>query len=278
LFFCTFASMNRKLTITLVLLAAAFQTAAAQSPISIFKENYASFGMPLNAKPGWETNDVTFQISLRYNLFQNIADQDWDVFVAYSQLTAWNFFWPSNPFRGNTYMPSLFAYHPIKRGPYGIESDILFGYDHRSNGLDGAGSRTFDCLLATYTHTFSGRFTTQVTGRIGMGSIYNDFSMEMLTRYQGFFNLALCYHSLDRRWMVSASVSPLINKEVPANVTAEIAFRPFQLWDWLYIVARYHYGYDENQLDCGNPDVFLKHMVRFGISAQPSILSHKLFL
>jgi len=269
--------MRPRKIILAFLLVATVQTAAAQSPVSIFKENYVTFGMPLNARPDWDTNDITFQISLRYNFFQNIADKDWDVFLAYTQMTSWNMFWPSNPFKANTYMPSLFAYHPIKRGPNGIESDILLGYEHRSNGLDGAESRTLDCLVATYTHTFSGRFTTQVTGRFGIGSIYNDFGFEMLTRYQGFLNLALCYHSLDRRWMVSVSASPLINRDVPVNVSAELAFRPFQYWDWLYIVARYHYGYDEDQLDCGNPDVFLKHMIRFGIAAQPAILSHKLY-
>lgn len=269
--------MNRRLIIIAVLLAAALQTAAGQnSPVSIFKENYATLGIPMNAKPDWDTNDVTFQVSLRYNLFENLFDKDWDVFIAYTQLSSWSIFWPSNPFKGNTYMPALYAYHPIKRGPHGIESDILFGYDHRSNGLDGAGSRTLDCLVATYTHTFGGRFTAQVTGRIGLGSIYNDFGLDMLTYYQGYVNFGLCYHTLDRRWMISTSVSPLINKEVPVNVSAEIAFRPFNYWEWLYLVVRYHYGYDEDQQDCGNPDVFLKHMIRFGIAVQPGILSHKL--
>ena len=43
------------------------------------------------------------------------------------------------------------------------------------------------------------------------------------------------------------------------------------------MVARYHYGYDEDQLDCAVPDVFLKHMLRFGLAIQPGHLSHKLF-
>ena len=44
----------------------------------------------------------------------------------------------------------------------------------------------------------------------------------------------------------------------------------------IYLVARYHYGYDENQLDCAVEDVFLKHMLRFGLAVQPGRISHKL--
>ena len=120
-------------------------------------------------------------------------------------------------------------------------------------------------------------FTAQATGRFGIGSIYNDFSLEMFNRYQGYVNVGLCYHPLDSRLMISASVTPLFMGDIPANISAEIAYNPVRGADWFYLVARYHYGYDEDQLDCAVPDVFLKHMLRFGLAIQPGRLSHKLF-
>ena len=268
--------MKKRIFLLALIVAGLFggrQTASAQKPlVTVFKENYAITGIPLNARPDWDTNDLAFQVSLRYNIFQDIAGSGWNVFLGYTQLSIWDVYRASNPFRCNTYMPGLYAYHPLKEGV----NDLLLGLEHRSNGYAGEDSRSIDCLFATYTHTFAGCFTAQVTGRFGIGSIYNTFSLEMFNRYQGYCNVGLCYHTPDRRLMVSASATPLFLGDIPANVSAEVAWRPVSATDWLYLVARYHYGYDEDQLDCANPDVFLKHMVRFGIAVQPAKLSHKL--
>ena len=254
----------------------ALPTVAQEPMLSVLKENYVTTGIPLNARPDWDTNDLAFQVSLRYNALQNIGGKEWDVFLGYTQLSLWDAYKPSNPFHSNLYQPGLYAYHPFRHGPHGVVDDILIGIEHRSNGYDGATSRSIDCLFATYTYTFAGQFTAQLTGRFGIGSIYNDFSLEMFNRYQGYANLGLCYHPLNRRLMISASVTPLFMGDIPANVSAEIAFKPVAGADWFYLVARYHYGYDEDQLDCANPDAFLKHMVRFGLAVQPGLLSHKL--
>ena len=276
-----FGNIMKKRIILLILTAAGCfagrHHAMAEEPmVAVFRENYVTTGIPLNAIPNWDTNDLTFQVSLRYNAFQNIGDAAWDVFLAYTQFSIWDVYRASNPFRSNTYMPGIYAYHPLSKGPDGIVSDLLLGVEHRSNGYAGEESRSIDCLFATYTRTFAGRFTAQVTGRFGIGSIYNTFSLEMFNRYQGYCNIGLCYHTRDRRFMVSASVTPLFMGDIPANVTGEVAYMPLRKADWFYLVARYHYGYDENQLDCAVPDVFLKHMLRVGIAVQPGLLSHKL--
>ncbi len=272
--------MRKTLTYVFLSLAAlipCFKASAGEPMLSIFKENYITTGLPLNTRPNWDTNDLTFQISLKFNALQNIGGKDWDLFFAYTQMAIWEVYKPSNPFKSNIYTPGIYVYHPFKTGPDGVINDILFGFEHRSNGYDGALSRSIGCLFATYTHTFGGRFTAQLTGRFGIGSIYNDFSFEMLDKYQGYLNAGLCYHTLDRRLMVSASVTPLFKGDIPANINAEIAIRPTRNSDWFYLIARYHYGYDEDQLDCAVPDVFLKHMLRFGLAIQPGRLSHKLF-
>ena len=249
----------------------------AQEPmLSVFKENYVTAGIPLNERPDWDTNDMTFQVSLKYNALQDIGGQPWNIFLGYTQLSIWDVFRPSNPFRSSIYMPGLYAWHPFGYGPHGLVNDILFGLEHRSNGYDGEKSRSIDCAFVTYTHTFWGRLTAQLTGRFGIGSIYNDFSLEMFNRYQGYANIALCYHTLDRRFMLSASATPLFGGDIPANLSAEIAFQPSQYADWFYFVARYHYGYDENQLDCAVADVHLKHMLRFGLAVMPGRISQKL--
>lgn len=262
------------------LLAFAISGAAAfggEPMLSIFKENYFTTGIPLNTRPDWDTNDAAFQISLRFNAIQDIGGKDWDLFFAYTQLSIWDVYRPSNPFKSNIYVPGAYLYHPLKKTSKGTVSDILLGFEHRSNGYDSKLSRSIDFAFLTFTHNFGDWFSAQLTGRFGIGTIGNDFSLEMFNKYQGYLNCGLCFHTPDRRLMASVSATPLFEGDIPANVSAELAIRPTKNKDWFYIIARYHYGYDENQLDCAVSNVFLKHMVRVGLAIQPSRMSHKLF-
>lgn len=237
-----------------------------------FKENFFVTGIPLNAAPDYDTNDLSFQVSLKFNMLQ--FPDSWKVFWGYSQLSIWEIYKPSNPFKGNTYADGLYVYHTSKDG----RREFLGGYEHRSNGLDSHASRSLDYGFISFTRRFSDCFTGQITGRFGIGSIGNDFSLEMFNRYEGYLNMACCFNSRDRRFLASLSATPLFGGgDIPANVSAELAFRPTRNVDWFYLTARYHFGYDEEQGDCANPDVFLKHMLRFGLSVQPSRMSHKLF-
>lgn len=236
-----------------------------------FKENYFVTGLPLNAKPSYDTNDLAYQVSVRFNVLTLPAD--WHFFWGYTQQSVWDVYKPSNPFHSNTYTNGLYFYHPLGDG----RTEFLGGYEHRSNGLDSYASRSLDYGFVNVTHEFCSFFTAQLMGRFGIGSIGNDYSLEMFDRYEGYLNAALCFHTPDKRLLAKMYVSPLFKGDIPANVTAELAYQPVPRRDWFYITVRYHYGYDENQNDCAAPDVFLRHMLRFGLSVQPRSMAGKLF-
>lgn len=242
---------------------------AQDQMLNIFKENYFTTGCPLNTAPDWDTNDLTFQVSVRFNIYQ---DRGWKLFWGFTDMSVWEVYKPSNPFKASTYTNGLYVCPAVREG-----NDLLFGYEHRSNGYDGYLSRSLDYLFCTYTRTFNDLFSAQATGRFGIGSIGNDYSLEMFDRYEGYVNAAACFHTRDRRLLVSTSVTPLFRGDIPANVSAELAYRPTRDLDWFYLTVRYHHGYDEDQLDCAMPGVLLKHMVRVGLSIQPSRISHKMF-
>lgn len=233
-----------------------------------FKESYLTMGIPLNAKPDWDTNDLAFQLSFRMNILRDIASSGWNVFLAYSQLTLWDFFRPSNPIRSNIYNP----------GAYVSYKGLLMGYEHKSNGYDGERSRSVNYGFVSYTHDFGEHFCLQGRARFGVGSINNDFSLEMFTKYLGYCAVTVNVHTADRRLQAKASFAPLFGRgDIPGNVNAEISWRPTKNIEWFFLTIRYHFGYDENQCDCANPEVFLKHMLRFGVSIQPRSSSHNLF-
>lgn len=270
-------SFLRKIFAASFALLLAGQTLSAGEPLfTSFRENYLVTGVPLNMKPDYDTNDLAFQASFRLNLFQNFQSDDWKVFLGYTQFSIWDVYQPSNPFRCSIYNPGVYVDHVISKRDGLVVSDILFGYEHKSNGLDADASRSIDHLFFTYTHTFDKVFSMQMTGRFGIGSIGNTFSQEMFLKYQGYLNVGACLRSRDERFVLSASASPLFKGDILANVSAELAYRPTKRIDWLYLTLRYHYGYDENQLECAVPDVSLRRMLRIGVSVQPHRISHKL--
>ncbi len=246
--------------------------AIAQKPLlSVFKENYFISGVPLNTAPAYNTSDAKYQISVRFNAVQNLAGSGWDLFWGYTQLSVWDVYRPSNPFRENTYMNGLYA---------AWDDRILMGYEHRSNGRDGADSRSLDYGFITYTQPIGEHFAIQATGRFGIGSIGNDFSQELFRDYQGYGNLALGYRGYEDRLGARLSLTPLFpsgSSDVRANVTVEVAYRLLKDTDWFYLTAQYHYGYDEAQIDSATPGVFLKHMFRIGLSVQPQSFMQRLF-
>ena len=239
---------------------------AKEPLLSGFNENYFITGVPLNTAPAYNTSDLTYQISVRFNAFQYLGRRDWNIFWGYTQLSVWDVYKPSNPFRETTYMD----------GVYACCDRFMTGYEHRSNGRDGYDSRSLDYVFMTYLQPLGRHCFLGATGRFGIGSIGNVYSLEMFNRYQGYANLAFgCRGAEDRIW-VKLSVTPLL-ADIPANVSAEMAFRPVRNADWFYLTAQYHYGYDEAQIDCANPSAFLKSMLRFGVSVQPSSPLHRLF-
>lgn len=257
--------MRRACVAIAFLLLSGLGASAQKAFLSSFKENYFITGVPLNTTPDYDTNDLTFQLSVRFNAVQDY--NGWDFFWGYTQLSVWDVYRPSNPFRENTYMNGLYA----------SNDRFLAGYEHRSNGRDGDDSRSLDYAFCSYTQPFGRHLAIQATGRMGIGSIGNNYSLEMFNRYQGYFNFGIGYSGVGDRLWLKASVTPLFDGDILANCTAELAFRPFRDRDWFYITAQYHYGYDEAQIDCAIPDVFLRRMLRFGVSVQPVSKLQRLF-
>ena len=53
--------MRKSVIILAVLLSACIGARAGEPMLSIFKENYITTGLPLNTRPAWNTNDLTFR-------------------------------------------------------------------------------------------------------------------------------------------------------------------------------------------------------------------------
>ena len=118
-----------------------------------FKDNYFVSGSPF--REGQPGGFVRFQVSLKANLIPTRSPCT--VFFTFTQkslLDLWNFR-RSSPFVDNNYNPGLFFAWRRTDTPYRTESDsgmtpifAMAGFEHESNGRDGASSRGWNRFTA----------------------------------------------------------------------------------------------------------------------------------
>jgi len=264
----------------------------------MFRPIYLTSGIPLSEKPTANNADLKFQYSFRINAVQNLWGFEFAAFFGFTQRSTWNLYAYSSPFYDNIYIPGGYFEIPFRSKKTGkITSELLFGYEHRSNGRDDIYSRSVNYAFATYSYFFPFHLTLQATARFG-DSWYGDSWCDagpfvMYTKYLGFVDFSADYVSPKKHFNATLSVSPLLNKSI-ANVTAEVGGRFGKNKNIPYFFVQYHYGYDEALRDCRTiiPDVMTedghiyyngadpiapKHMLRFGILLYPSSKSGRCF-
>ncbi|MFC5300611.1 phospholipase A [Azospira restricta] len=97
--------------------------------------------------------DARFQLSFKYRLFDarslpaRLAPALGHLHVGYTQTSLWDLHGDSKPFRDTSYRPSLFWQGRVGDGNGIAPSFLRGGYEHESNGRDGARSRSIDTLF-----------------------------------------------------------------------------------------------------------------------------------
>jgi phospholipase A1/A2 len=122
--------------------------AAAYSP---YESNYISAGSvgPTNAR---------FQVSLKFRVFNPNTRTPMleKLYLSYSQTSLWDLSSNSKPFRDSSYRPSVFFLDDeIQQWSWpGSRLGLQGGFEHESNGKDGASSRSLNTLFVKPTLTF----------------------------------------------------------------------------------------------------------------------------
>jgi outer membrane phospholipase A len=96
--------------------------------------------------------NARFQLSLKYHILdpQSYLAQ-WapllsQLYFAYTQTSIWDLGAESKPFRDTSYRPSLFWQTELS-GQGSVPQRLHIGYEHESNGKEGADSRSIDMLF-----------------------------------------------------------------------------------------------------------------------------------
>ena len=211
-----------------------------------------------------------FQLSFKYRLFDRDLgwgrDQPWlaGFYFGYTQTSIWNLSDESAPFRDTSYRPSLFWLWQRTDDKTWIDA-LRAGYEHESNGKDGAGSRSVDTLLLRpeWTWTLADGKRIEFTPKL-YGYLDKEDNPD-IQRYRGYVDWRLRYGDRERIWTAMARAGTAGKGSVTIDFsqrTRVLGIGPLSG----YFHAQFFAGYGETVLDY---DRRRKSQLRVGFAIIP---------
>jgi len=211
-----------------------------------------------------------FQLSFKYRLFDRSLgwgrEQPWlaGFYLGYTQNSIWNLSEKSKPFRDTSYRPSLFWLWQRTDDKTWIDA-LRTGYEHESNGKDGAGSRSIDTLFLRpewhWTPADGKRveFTPKIYGYLDKEGNPD------IQRYRGYVDWRLRYGDRERVWTAMARLGTAGKGSLTLDYsrrTRVLGFGPLSG----YFHAQLFAGYGEDILDYNHRR---KSQLRVGFAIVP---------
>jgi len=226
--------------------------------ISLMRDMYVITGIPLDREINNESLDVKIQLSLKLFPFE-ISDK-WTCYLGYTQITVWNAYGKSAPFRDNSYMPGFYFDGDLKDNNH-----LILGLEHRSNGRPYYGnplasetvqdySRGMNYVFASWRKTIN-RHQFGFDAKAGVGSGIGTYPRCWERYTQDLFLYYLGYATFDyrfdaERFSFHTCLTPIVNKSI-ANVTIEPSYRIVKSDKFpLRLMLQFHYGFDDALCDC----------------------------
>jgi len=139
------------------------ETRHGEFPIKIHRSNYIlpfTYNESPNVRAVREADpdkdlkktEVTFQLSLKVNLWQDILNQKMDLWFGYTQRSFWQFynFEDSSPFRETNYEPELLLNFRTRFDILGLTGRLInVGINHQSNGQSEPLSRSWNRVVGS---------------------------------------------------------------------------------------------------------------------------------
>ena len=203
--------------------------------------------------PGIDGN-AQFQLSFKLRLYEprdrasrGIID---NLYLGYTQTSLWDLTADSKPFLDTSYRPALFYYVPdigwrVGGGAVGLAA----GYEHESNGQDGAESRSLDSLFIKPYFTFGdpSRFYWTFAPKL---YLYLDKTENPdIARYRGYGDFRFTYGK-DDDWQLATS----LRKGTQSSAYSVDMQWTYPLARWFngvagYLMLQYFNGWGETLLD-----------------------------
>ena len=154
--------------------------------------------------------NARFQLSFKYQLFDPKSHvAQWlpplaGLYLGYTQTSRWDLAGDSKPFRDTSYRPSFFwQMQPSGSGWWPLQ--VRMGYEHESNGQDGAASRSIDMLFVrpAWRWEFADGEALSFIPKI-YGYLDKSDNRD-IQRYRGYVDWTLCYGD-ENGWLTTAQL------------------------------------------------------------------------
>ena len=217
---------------------------------NINKEAYQS-------ESNWADNlkdiEAKFQLSIKVPLttgsFLNTGDQ---LYFGFTLESWWQVYTSdlSRPFRETNYQPEIFYFTPLNWHPFDINTGLILGLEHQSNGRSQPISRSWNRVYANFIFEKNNFvFLFRPWYRIPEGNKQSSIDYEGddnpdIDKYMGHFELGLAY-----KWLDDYEVSMRFRENFSEHNGAIEMSVTFPLWGKLKGYAQYFNGYGESLID-----------------------------
>nr|WP_315598094.1 phospholipase A [uncultured Cupriavidus sp.] len=229
--------------------------APGPAPADLRDAQRLSFNEPMYIMFGAHNGaNAKFQISFKYRIFEGENPSSKSVldnlYFAYTQFSLWDLAGDSRPFKDTNYRPSLYYY----LSDTGVKNSVISrlsiatGFEHESNGRDGADSRAVNTLFVKPTMYFGDqtdwhwRVAPKIYGYVGKSD------NEDIAHYRGYMDLNVAYGRPDS-WEFAATLRKGTRKGY-GSIDAQVTYPLARLLPGTagYLMAGYFYGYGESLL------------------------------
>ncbi|MDR2689816.1 MAG: phospholipase A [Azoarcus sp.] len=159
---------------------------------------------------GDQPRAARYQISFRYRLFDDrgVVAENFPLvrglYFGFTQTSLWDLDSDSKPFRDTSFRPSLYYQWKLSNPVLGDSLALAAGYEHESNGRDGADSRSINTLFVRADLRYHlGDGLTYIGVEPKVLTYFDKEDNPDITRYRGYGQLGLRF-GRDDAWLLTA--------------------------------------------------------------------------
>ena len=235
-----------------------------QPYFGIYKDNYFTFGVPVNHRPTRHNSNVKFQISIAQRLTKSTLPWGTYLFLFYTQKVFWNVLEKSLPMTDMNFNPGIGLVKPLFVKNRFIGKLSLLA-EHESNGRDGVQSRSWNKISLGGSIMIDPNFV--VHGKFWIPIVDGGENRDILD-YSGIYQMGTQFFSANRRFGAAVILVKRRGWSLNYNTIVELNYRLFK-GENQYLFAQYYNGYGEGLLEYKK----FHNMFRVGIVIKPRIFS-----
>ena len=215
-----------------------------QFPVfSMYDDIYFITGTAIDETPDRSNSDAKFQLGFKLKLSNARLPGDIIPLLTYRQLTFWNIYQESFPFRESNYnlgigIAKLWSYDDR------ISHGLWLQFEHESNGKDLEKSRSWNYFSLRYSKPIGDRLQLRLTGWIPIG---NKSDNEDILKFRGHFKADIDY-KISKRLYLEGSFRNAIFNGWKGSAQVSLRFNLFKKSNQ-FLYLQYYEGYSEELID-----------------------------